>query len=294
MSDNIIGTFGAGDQVAAVMLDSWLNEGREFTARMTATEVALLYLRMTEASYGRVRKLGFMHADLHHAVALSGPVNSALSAHHDSLSYYALITPCDVYRIVDAIEDLTDEDAGVLAYQMAAPGTQGTDAEKARAFSFLPQRYVTSVLDQHNVITKKPNTQAINERIGTLAAAIARIVDEVAEIEVGAGQKIKVTQTHPTAGHTVDKRTYDGDLPEASVIALSECAITQYLTTIQGGSGYPSDAVIFTVKHNLSGREIVLKSGDNTLKKRVTRGTPLAMYGHDLSKSWYLTIEESG
>ena len=294
MAENLTGAFGPGWQVAAAMVDFWLDEGREFTPRMTAAEVSLVELRVVEASYGRVRKLGLVHADLHNVGALSEPVTRALWAHHDSYSYHALITPCDVYRIVDAIEDLTDEDAGVVAYATAAPRTAGTKAQEARAFSFLPQRYVTSVLDQHNVITKKPNTQAINERIGTLAAAIARIVDEVAEIEVAGGQKIKVTQTHRTGGHTVEKRTYDGDLPEASVIALSECAITQYLTTIQGGSGYPSDAVIFTVKHNLSGREIVLKSGDNTLKKRVTRGTPLAMYGHDLSKSWYLTIEESG
>ena len=165
--------------------------------------------------------------------------------------------------------------------------------EQARAFSFLPQRYVTSILDQHNVITKTPNTNAINQRMQTIAEAIARIVDEVAEVEVAAGQKIKVTQTHSTGWHTVAKRTYDGDLPEASVISLSECAIKDYITTIAGGT-YTASEVIFTVKHNLSGREIVLKTTDNTKKKRVEKGVALSMYGHDLNNSWYLTIEESG
>ena len=41
MSDNITGVYGAGDQVAAFMVDSWLEEGREFTAAYGRTEVGL-------------------------------------------------------------------------------------------------------------------------------------------------------------------------------------------------------------------------------------------------------------
>ena len=93
--------------------------------------------------------------------------------------------------MVYAVSDLSDEDAGVVAFEMADPGSVGGETEKARAFSFLPTKYVTSILDQHNVITKKPDTAKINQRIQELATQIASIVDEAAEINIAAGQHLK-------------------------------------------------------------------------------------------------------
>ena len=179
-----------------------------------------------------------------------------------------------------------------VAYEMADPGIEGTEAEHARAFSFLPTKYVTSILDQHNVITKKPNTALIEGRIQELATQIAAISTEAAEINIAAGQHLKLIQTDKHGGHTVYKRTYSGDDPETSAISLSECAMVDFQTVLVGDADYPEADQIFTLHNDLTGREISLRNLAGTKKKNVAPGATLTMHGADMASNWYLAVKE--
>ena len=94
MSETITGIYGAGERVAVAMVDLWLAEGREFTPHMAATEVALHYLRVAEASYGRGATAGAGACRLVSVPRLSrGQWDEAIRVHHDTYGYRALMTP---------------------------------------------------------------------------------------------------------------------------------------------------------------------------------------------------------
>ena len=287
--------YGAPWAAATVLVDEWLADGREFTPEMTVVEKGLFRTRFTSAEWRRALRLGLSARDHLGFSALLGKFRLTLASDLDAPvgRDERFLSPCDIYRVVDAVSDVSDEDAGIMAYTFATPRSSDRTPERtARAFSFLPQKYVTSTLDQHNVIHKKPNQDLIDQRFDELAREFADIIAEAVELTVTLGHTLNVIQTERAGGHTAFKRSYDGDSAESSVLALSECAMTDYITTLVGRDDYDDSALVCTLENKLTGREIIVKNLAATKKKRIPSGGTLSLHGSDLNTNWILSVED--
>ena len=254
---------------ATVLLDYFEEIDVEFDAEKTALEARAFWDRLARAEYARMVKLGvgrdeFRFQDFslvsqgHKYVdQLEFSLFRLIAKNHglyeqEKPYYTARLTRCDMFRILDAVRDLSDIDASILA-EFVIQGPKEKRIRYRPTFEQAPQYYVT---EEGSV---PEYDSSLHWR--TLTQRLADIVKENVVITMMPGKSLKFIEG-TADGATPVTRTLDGDVPSADDIALTECAIKEVGIQIckldQLDESEKMDAW-FTVENKLTGRNIVFK-----------------------------------
>ena len=266
------------------LVDYFKEIGVEFDAQRSALELTAIQARTSMATMLLALDHGLSEKYLATQNNLEMDLGVAVSRrlHGDDVDYPSYhwvlrISPCDGYRIIDAIRDLPDADADIVTY---LAGDFYNFYQEANFKQYVP-------LDKQSPDkgTEIANMRALQK---DLATRLSAIIAETVKLELLGKHEIKTIQGGNTA--TPQKRTMSGKaLAEQS---FSECALNDFGLRILPSKTVDvgDDALKFT--NGLTGRTLLLKSPESGVKKRVLSGSTAILTGADLRYSWQVTSLE--
>ena len=285
------------------LVEYWKEEGVEFDALKTRIEILTFELRVGESVWRLLRSLGMKYTEIRGA-PLPPKLEAAINAKFflpgypiDFMGNKLLgFSVCDMYRIVDAIKNMPDDDAGILAYRGHIPperkGEAASDYEEVEKYTgrFLPQEYFVK-RNVHGIEIDAVDKDKVNKRIDEIVKELVALVDENVKFEIEPKASIRVIR-RDESGSTLDKRTYSGDIPGTNALVLSECAIADFNITIPAEKVDDENAAVAVITNNLTGRSLQMKGISDGKKRLIKSGHNFTLHGHDMKTEWVLAIIE--
>ena len=289
--------------IHVALVEYWKEQGVEFDALKTRIELETFSTRLHEAAWRKVRALGMKHNEIKEPffleaifiylrIKLEYPSNEKIFQGYRLLG----ISVCDMYRIIDAIENLSDEYTRILSYSshvtIERKGDSPSDYEEVEKYvgRFLPQKYFKkrTILD---VEIDHIDNLKLSIKTHEIAKELADLIDENIKFELEPGASIRVIR-RDESGSTLDKRTYSGDIPGANVLVLSECAISDFNITIPAEKVEDENAAVAVITNNLTGRSLQMKGISDGKKRLIKSGHNFTLHGHDMKTDWVLALIE--
>ena len=305
-----------GGATSLVLLKHLRDSNVEFGPYETALDVASMYQRLGIAEYRRLLVLGVGHKEmgassrLHNALLSKIAELHGTDAHFDD-RYHLLsqLSSADMNRIVAAIPDISDGDAGYMAYvamynPLRLPATPSAPSSVDRVKAFIEeQKRITrflpaSVITQTDVNTYEGTKQypladeeLVGARIATIVRKLALIVQERVTVDVQPGYQIKIATGTAPGATNYDKRLYDGGMQGAAELNLSEQTILEDGLRILKREGLKGikDKTVLTIKNGLTDREVVCTDYVGNAKRRIDSGDTESFTGYDLRHNWDVT-----
>ena len=297
-------SISAFDHSSRALVDYWKEQGIEFDALKTRVEIENFYIYAGESSWVMMRRLGMKYREILNSSfphdlrkAIDEKLGNTTIPRNFVGSHLLGFSVCDMYRIVDAIRNLPDDDAGVLAYLAHIPvernGNTQSDYEDVEKYMgrFLPENYFAMGRRHGSEIVSYVDIPKVEARRDEIAKELADLIDENIKFELEPGASIRVIRRE-NSGETLDKRTYSGDIPGANVLVLSECAISDFNITIPAEKVDDENAAVAVITNNLTGRSLQMKGISDGKKRLIKSGHNFTLHGHDMKTEWVLAIIE--
>ena len=288
----------------------------EFGPYETALEVAAFVTRLGIAEYRRVLSLGVGHKETHPSSRLHQDLVAKIAELHgtdvhfdDTAHLLSQLSTSDANRILAAVADISDTDAGYMAYvamggraprSPTSPQAQNQlDAVKAfierqkRITRFLP----SSVITETDIATYEGTKQypvadeeMVAARIAQVIRTLANIVRQRVTVDVQPGYMIKIATGTAPGATNYEKRYYDGGMQGAAELNLSEQTILDDgLRILKQGSLKGVNKTVLTIKNGLTDREVLCTDYVGNAKRRIDSGDTESFTGYDLRHNWDVT-----